>query len=96
MSFTKWINKIKSAKKTSVIVGTVRKIHYTFPDHNEMVEEYSMETGVVLRRAWKFNNELTLGPGNWITELGDMLPRNLNDENFLVKESLTEVGFAFK
>lgn len=91
MSYSAWLNKIKTASKTSVIQGKVRKVHYKFTDGQEMAEEYSMETGVVIRRAWKYEKPLTGGPEpEWIIELGDVV-RQLNDDTFLVKESITAV-----
>ncbi|KFB43970.1 AGAP012517-PA-like protein [Anopheles sinensis] len=55
MSYVSWIALIKSAEKTSAVQGNTRKVHYRFLDGREMVEEYSMDTGVILRRAWKTN-----------------------------------------
>lgn len=37
-SFNNWIKYIRDAEKTSIIKGNVRKIHYTFPDGNQMAE----------------------------------------------------------
>lgn len=36
--YATWVNYIKNADKTSIIKGNVRKIHYTFPDGNQMAE----------------------------------------------------------
>uniref|UniRef100_A0A0K8TQ81 Protein DPCD n=1 Tax=Tabanus bromius TaxID=304241 RepID=A0A0K8TQ81_TABBR len=87
MPYSAWLDLIKSAEKYSTIMKGVRKIHYTFPDKREMVEEYSMDTGVVVRRAWKKPKDL-LGESKWELELGE--DHKLSSEsNFLVKESET-------
>lgn len=102
MSYTIWLDYLKSAAKSSVIQNDVRKILYRFPDKNEMIEEYSMSTGIVLKRVWKrkrdvltFNtndNELA-GDGlfQWEYELGDFTRPLHQNQEFVVKESSTEV-----
>lgn len=96
MSFQSWINYIKSAKKSSVICNKIRKIHYLFPDGPEMVEEYSMDTGRVIKRVWKKKpTAIDLTGSNfsdWDIELGDVGRSLSGDSNFLVKESVTEVS----
>lgn len=88
MSYETWLKKLDTAEKKSVIQRNTRKIVYKFQDGNEMCEEYSMDTGVLLRRLWKAKKEL-LNEHNWYTEVGDTF-RNIN-ETFEVKESSTEV-----
>lgn len=92
MSYENWINLLKSAEKQSFLSGKNRKVHYKFPNGSEMAEEYSMETGVIQRRAWKKRNQL-MGEATWELELGEPIPdqdpRNqLADE--LIKESSTQ------
>ncbi|XP_055591978.1 protein DPCD [Uranotaenia lowii] len=95
MSYVAWLTKLRGADKSSAIQGTIRKIHYNFPDGTEMVEEYSTETGVILRRAWKKKSDL-IRKDEWEIELGDPLPRALagaksnNADGFLFQESSTE------
>uniref|UniRef100_A0A182K688 Protein DPCD n=1 Tax=Anopheles christyi TaxID=43041 RepID=A0A182K688_9DIPT len=89
MSYENWLNLIKSAEKSSIIQGTVRKVHYRFPDGREMAEEYSTETGVVLRRAWK-NKSALLQKEDWIIELGESIPTGLNENEVMLKESCSE------
>lgn len=57
-----------------------------------MIEEYSLETGVLLRRAWKRKQELRGDPG-WEIELGDSIPdvARSDDGLFMMKESNSEV-----
>ncbi|XP_055373138.1 protein DPCD [Condylostylus longicornis] len=91
MSFESWINLIKEAEKTSLINGNVRKIHYKFKNGKEMVEEYSLETGVIQRRAWKICKEL-MGDPVWDIELGEVMnvPLTQDQQNLVVRESNTE------
>lgn len=92
--FLNWLNYLRTAEKTSIIKDNVRKIHYTFPDGNQMAEEYSMDTGVVLRRMWKKKKELR-GEPSWTVELGEVLPDfGINDGNFVMKESSTAVRLS--
>lgn len=96
MSYAHWLQRIKLAEKTSIIQGRVRKVHYKFADDgSEMAEEYSMDTGVVTRRAWKCKRHLSVGSeaddAEWTIELGDIV-RQLNAavNTFVVKESISE------
>lgn len=100
MSFERWMNYIQNAEKSSIISGKIRKVHYKFEDGAEMMEEYTMETGIIMRRSWKkkqnmfdvqtdtsgFNGSLF----DWDIELGNTISSN-HDSNFLVKESNTTV-----
>lgn len=92
MSFAAWLHRIQTAEKTSIISGEFRKFHYKFTDGREMAEEYSLQTGVCMRRAWRNATSLTKGPSaEWQLELGDVVrPLNPSATQFVVKESLTE------
>lgn len=101
MSFEPWLNYLRNAEKTSFITGKIRKVHYKFSDGAEMLEEYSMETGVLMRRAWKkkqdvlcmqrANDNLNKTLFNWDIELGELAPVTQTDD-FMVKESNTAVS----
>lgn len=52
------------------------------------ISEYSLETGVVLRRMWKKKKELRVNE-EWETELGEILTK-FTDNQFTVRESCTE------
>lgn len=94
MSFANWLKQIQNAEKSSAISGRTRKVHYKFTDGQEMAEEYSMDTGVLQRRAWKREKALG-GEAKWEIELGD-IGRSLNSEDqFAVRESVTEVTLKF-
>lgn len=89
MSFETWLNLIKSAQKTSIISGKARKIHYKFPDGREMAEEYSLETGCVLRRAWKKTKTLTSkNYDEWDVELGEPIPKLLNKPKASISDNV--------
>lgn len=100
MSFEPWLNYIKNAEKSSFISGKIRKVHYKCGDGAEMLEEYSMDTGVLMRRGWKKRNDvLCMQPAgedankilhNWDIELGEVISTKPSDD-FLVKESNTAV-----
>ncbi|EAT37224.1 AAEL010760-PA [Aedes aegypti] len=91
MSYSEWLTKIRGADKSSAIQGTVRKVHYSFPDGTEMAEEYSTETGCVLRRAWKLRSDL-LRKDDWEIELGEPIPKALKNDHdgFALQEAATE------
>lgn len=89
MSYVAWLAKIRSADKSSAIQGTIRKVRYNFGDGSEMVEEYSTETGIVLRRAWKMPSDL-IQKDNWEIELGDPIPKMLKSDAFMLQEAPTE------
>lgn len=99
MSYENWLNYLKSAEKNSMISGRSRKLFYKFPDGQQMAEEYSMDTGVVQKRAWRKSKQL-MGEPEWEVELGED-PRQLGpggdaddlrnaDGSFTVKISNTE------
>lgn len=88
MSFAVWLDLIKKAEKSSVISGRSRKIHYKFPNGSQMAEEYSMDTGVCIRRGFKIEKTLK-NTDNWEMEVGES-PAGLSDDTFMLKESNTE------
>lgn len=69
-----------------------------------MIEEYSMDTGVIVRRAWKkkqdvlctqpMTDDLNKTLFNWDVELGELpsTTSKTNDNDFMVKESNTAVS----
>ena len=46
-----WPEKLKTATKTCLVQDGKRKVHYTFDDGNEMVEEYDLRNYDVLVRS---------------------------------------------
>ncbi|KAJ6647868.1 Protein DPCD [Pseudolycoriella hygida] len=89
MSFTNWLNKIKTAEKSSVINRRNRRVHYKFHDGQEMTEEYSMDTGVLQRRVWKRENTLG-GEPYWEVELGEKMRSLNNEDKFILQKAVTE------
>lgn len=89
MSYVQWLAKIRGADKSSAIQGTVRKVHYNFADGTEMAEEYSTETGCVLRRAWKVRSDI-LRKDDWEVELGEPMPKALKTDGLALQEAPTE------
>ena len=68
-----------------MIIGTCRKVLYKFPDGQQMAEEYSMDTGLVSRRAWRRCKQLVVEPA-WEIEVGDA---SAAEDDFVMKESNT-------
>jgi len=69
-----------------------RKVHFLFENGKEMVEEYNMDTNVVVRRLWKKKNNFGTDIG-WIVEIGDPEPKESNIEKDGIQESSNTVCF---
>lgn len=68
-----------------------RKVHYKFSDGKEMVEEYSLDTNCVIRRAWKCNKKFGSQP-YWDVEVGDPEPEFTKDLDTIgISETSTAV-----
>ncbi|XP_055911197.1 protein DPCD [Eupeodes corollae] len=93
MSYTNWLKDIRNAEKSSMISGRVRKVFYKFLDGRQMAEEYSLDTGVIQKRAWKKSKTL-MGESDWEIEVGETPNLNLNTQNpeegFTVRQSVSE------
>jgi len=75
-----------------VIFEGKRKVHFLMEDGKEMVEEYSTDTNVVVRRAWKEKNGFGTNIG-WMVEVGDPeLKQNNNIEIYGIEESSNTVS----
>lgn len=48
-----WKEQLTKAKKTAIIQGGVRKVHYEMPRDEQLSEDYDMKTGDLLVRKWK-------------------------------------------
>ncbi|XP_076751179.1 protein DPCD [Xylocopa sonorina] len=81
-----WLSLIESATKTAIIQDGKRKVHFLMEDGREMVEEYHLETNVLVRRAWKEKGKLGQDVG-WNVEIGDPEPRKSNIEICGIQES---------
>lgn len=70
---TVWYKSLLDAEKSCMDGDKIKKFHYKFEDDKEMVEEYNVDTKVLLRRAWKLKGKLG-GEGKWSVEIGDPIP----------------------
>ncbi|XP_078048070.1 protein DPCD [Augochlora pura] len=86
MAAEQWLNLIRSAQKTAIIQDGKRKIHFLFDNGREMVEEYHLETNVLVRRAFKEKGNFGQNVG-WNVEIGDPEPRQSNIEVCGIQES---------
>ncbi|XP_045769380.1 protein DPCD [Maniola jurtina] len=77
-----WYKSLLNAEKTCLKEDKIKKIHYKFDDGNEMVEEYNVDTRVLLRRAWKTKGKLG-GEGKWSVEIGDPIPEGAPNSDAL-------------
>ncbi|XP_039273935.1 protein DPCD-like [Styela clava] len=68
MSF--WVDTLRSARKTALLQDGRRKVHYTFPDGNELAEEYDVKTNDLIVRKWRKKTTLG-GPTKWDMEIGE-------------------------
>ena len=90
---------LQSAEKMSMpfMSGKCRKVFYKFPDAVQMTDNYSNETKLVLRRAWRNCKPLMAEP-EWALELGVEPPkRNYprfcggDADQFVMKQSNTSL-----
>ncbi|GAB1867384.1 Protein DPCD [Camponotus japonicus] len=86
MTSESWLKIIQNAKITVLIEDGKRKVHFLFENGKEMVEEYNMDTNVVVRRLWKKKNNFGTDIG-WIVEIGDPEPKESNIEKDGIQES---------
>ena len=64
-----WKEKLISARKTAIVQGSIRKVHYELGNEDELAEDYDMKTGELLVRKWK--KASTIGKKtDWIYEVG--------------------------
>ncbi|KYQ48263.1 Protein DPCD [Trachymyrmex zeteki] len=90
MTSDSWLKIIQNARKTAVIEDGKRKVHFLMEDGKEMVEEYSTDTNVVVRRAWKQKNGFGTNIG-WMVEVGDPELKQNNIEIYGIEESSNTV-----
>ena len=57
----------EGTKCTTMTSGGRRKMHYTFPDESEMVDEFDVQTDVLLVRK-KRRKTMLGGLGEWVYE----------------------------
>ncbi|XP_076302522.1 protein DPCD-like [Lasioglossum baleicum] len=81
-----WLSLIQNATKVAIIQDGKKKVHFVLEDGREMVEEYHLETNVLVRRAWKEKGKLGQDIG-WNVEIGDPEPKQNNIEVYGIQES---------
>lgn len=70
-----------------------RKVHYLLQNKQEMIEEYNLDTNVVVRRAWREKNQFGKEVG-WSVEIGE--PGIIqDDETCVIRESSNMVCTTF-
>ncbi|THD21513.1 hypothetical protein D915_007639 [Fasciola hepatica] len=65
-----WLERLKASKKTLLVQDGKKKVHYTFDDTLELVEEYDEKTLLLLTRKWRKKTALG-GDGLWDVEVGE-------------------------
>uniref|UniRef100_T1IIQ7 Protein DPCD n=1 Tax=Strigamia maritima TaxID=126957 RepID=T1IIQ7_STRMM len=88
-----WLDLLRIAEKSCLIQDGKRKVHYKFPNDDEMVEEYDLKTNLLLRRKWR--RKSTIGRyGDWENEVGEPEVTGKPDAEF--KESSSNPIFIRK
>ncbi|XP_049762816.1 protein DPCD [Schistocerca cancellata] len=87
MTPVSWLDRLKKAEKIGVIADGKRKIHYKLEEGLEMVEEYSLDTNVLVRRAWRDRRKLC-GNHQWAVEVGDPEPQTNSLDAVGIKEDV--------
>ena len=64
-----WKEKLIAARKTAMVQGSIRKVHYEFGNDIEMAEDYDMKTGELLIRKWKKSSKIGK-KSDWEYEVG--------------------------
>lgn len=93
---TIWYRSLQTAEKSCLKEEKIKKIHYKFDDEREMVEEYNIDTQVLLRRAWKLKGKLGVDE-KWEVEVGDPIPNanRLNTDAADIMECQDQVNIEF-
>lgn len=90
---TDWFSQLKKAKKSCIVDGKLKRVHFDFGDGREMVEEYNLDTNVVTRRAWRCNRDLK-GEDKWEVEIGDPEPMYNKEEMLMIQENSNQVLYC--
>ncbi|KAL0236920.1 hypothetical protein PCE1_000317 [Barthelona sp. PCE] len=73
-------------KTSAVVQDNRRKIHSSYPDNSEMVEEFDINTNRLLLRKWR-RPTMTGRIGDWIFEVGEPVQRAGNVNEFINLDS---------
>mmetsp|Transcript_9581 Transcript_9581/g.15722 ORF Transcript_9581/g.15722 Transcript_9581/m.15722 type:complete len:200 (-) Transcript_9581:131-730(-) len=85
---------MKGGKSTALVSGNRKKIHTTYDDGSELVEEFDLQTDELLVR--KFRRKTALGgDGPWVFEIGEPMkgdaPNSLSANGFLSESTSNPV-----
>ncbi|KAJ3104482.1 hypothetical protein HDU96_008914 [Phlyctochytrium bullatum] len=74
-------------KSTALVQDGRKKVHTTFPDGSELVEEFDLKTDEILIRRWR--RKTVLGAlTDWTYEIGEpAMKKNINHPDVLLVES---------
>jgi len=70
---------------TTMSSGGRKKVHYTYPDGGELVEEYDIQTDALVVRKRRVKTMLG-GQGEWVYEVGEA-PARVTIENDMLRPS---------
>uniref|UniRef100_A0A3P9K415 Protein DPCD n=1 Tax=Oryzias latipes TaxID=8090 RepID=A0A3P9K415_ORYLA len=91
-----WTEVLKSSRKTALIQGGKRKIHYLFSDGKEMAEEYDLKTDELIMRKWRHKSPLG-AQSPWQVEVGEPLFNTPGSQDpDLIRESCSNPLFTRK
>ena len=68
----------RSVSRTCIISGGLRKLHSTFTDGVEIVEEFNIQTNELISRKIKKSSKI--GEGKWEWEVGEQI-KSFNPES---------------
>ena len=86
MAESSWEDMLESSQKTALLQDGRRKVHYTFPNGTELVEEYDSKTSELLLRKWKKKG--TLGDSKpWDIEVGEVQMMGQQFKDSMIMES---------
>jgi protein DPCD len=78
----------KRIARTCIIAGGIRRLHSTYPDGFETVEEFNINNHELISRKVKKPSEI--GEGKWEYEVGDP-PKSFNPDTDLIAASSLNV-----
>ena len=84
----------EGTKMTKMVSGGRRRVHYTFPDEGEMVEEYDLQTDELVVR--KRRGKTVLGAvGAWEFEVGEAPERHTVANEMMQASSSNPISVSY-
>lgn len=90
-----WVETLRTARKTALLQDGRRKVHYTFSDGKELVEEYDEKTDDLVVRKWRRKTQLG-GQTPWEIEIGTEHSPPSNMTAMDISESLSNPALCRK